>query len=222
MPLPDETDIFASDDLFGESVTTTKPQPANSKKETVAASNDVKAKQEKTNAPSIFDDSTDDLFKKVTKQKTKKAKPAAFLDDDDDEDLFGTGNNAALSTSSSKDVKTSSSFTKQDIFQDEVDPVPKAQKKHKEKKFDASLFDDNIDIFADLSDTFKPKQKSKMKGETKSIFDDDMDDIFSTSTVKAVSKASQQQKKAVPAPEPSVPADTADIFDDPLNALGGT
>lgn len=52
--------------------------------------------------------------------------------------------------------------------------MPKAHKKHKEKAVDASLFDDNIDIFADLTDTLKPKQKSKTKGETKSIFDDDM------------------------------------------------
>lgn len=52
--------------------------------------------------------------------------------------------------------------------------MPKAHKKHKEKATDASLFDDNIDIFADLTDTLKPKHKSKTKGETKSIFDDDM------------------------------------------------
>lgn len=58
--------------------------------------------------------------------------------------------------------------------QDEVTPVPKSHKKHKEKTIDASLFDDNVDIFADLTDTLKPKQKSKVKGETKSIFDDDM------------------------------------------------
>lgn len=51
--------------------------------------------------------------------------------------------------------------------------VPKVQKKHK-KTTDASLFDDNVDIFADLTDVVKPKQKSKTKGETKSIFDDDM------------------------------------------------
>lgn len=50
----------------------------------------------------------------------------------------------------------------------------KAHKKHKEKTIDASLFDDDIDIFADLTDSIKPKQKSKTKGETKSIFDDDM------------------------------------------------
>lgn len=58
-------------------------------------------------------------------------------------------------------------------MQDEVTTVPKVQKKHK-LTTDASLFDDNIDIFADLTDTVKPKQKSKSKGETKSIFDDDM------------------------------------------------
>ena len=58
--------------------------------------------------------------------------------------------------------------------QDEVATVPKVHKKHKEKTIDASLFDDEIDIFADLTDTLKPKQKSKTKGETKSIFDDDM------------------------------------------------
>lgn len=51
--------------------------------------------------------------------------------------------------------------------------MPKNQKKHK-KATDANLFDDNIDIFADLTDTVKPKQKSKTKGEPKSIFDDDM------------------------------------------------
>lgn len=48
----------------------------------------------------------------------------------------------------------------------------KTHKKDKEKAFDASLFDD-VDIFADLTDTLKPKQKSKIKGEIKSIFDDD-------------------------------------------------
>lgn len=34
-----------------------------------------------------------------------------------------------------------------------------------------NLFDDNIDIFADL--TVKPKEKSRKKVEAKSVFDDD-------------------------------------------------
>lgn len=51
--------------------------------------------------------------------------------------------------------------------------MPKVHKKHK-TTIDVSLFDDNFDIFADLTDNAQPKQKSKIKGETKSIFDDDM------------------------------------------------
>lgn len=56
--------------------------------------------------------------------------------------------------------------------------MPKVQKKHKEKPLDFSLFDDDTDIFADLTDTFKPKQKLKTKPEAKSIFDDDMGEFF--------------------------------------------
>lgn len=51
----------------------------------------------------------------------------------------------------------------------------KPQTKPKEVSLDASLFDDDIDIFADLTTTTKPKEKkAKKKAETKSIFDDDM------------------------------------------------
>lgn len=57
--------------------------------------------------------------------------------------------------------------------QDDAAPVPKVQKKQK-TAVDVNLFDDNFDIFADLTDTTQPKHKSKSKGETKSIFDDDM------------------------------------------------
>lgn len=52
--------------------------------------------------------------------------------------------------------------------------MPKAHQKHKAKTIDASLFNDDVDLFADLTDTLKPKQKFKTKGEAKSIFDDDM------------------------------------------------
>lgn len=59
-------------------------------------------------------------------------------------------------------------------LQDEVKEPPKGQKKPKEVSLDASLFDD-VDIFADLTGTTKPKEKkAKKKVETKSIFDDDM------------------------------------------------
>ncbi|XP_072292343.1 WASH complex subunit 2 isoform X2 [Eucyclogobius newberryi] len=221
LPVPDEEDLFSSDHLFGSSIASPKPaSSADLKNESSPASNNTQAQKEKSTLPSIFDAGTDDLFQKVkSKPSTKKTKPAPFLEDENDDDLFGVGNSSTPSSTNSRDLKSSNSVPKQDIFQDEVVPEPKAQKKHKEKKFDATLFDDNVDIFADLSDTFKPKHKSKTKGEAKSIFDDDMDDIFSTRTVKPVAKAPPKLKKAPP--EPSAASDTVDIFDDPLNALGG-
>lgn len=47
------------------------------------------------------------------------------------------------------------------------------------------------------------------------------DDIFSSSTVKPVTKAPQKSKKAPRFQEPSTAADSSNIFDDPLNAIGG-
>ncbi|CAL9688326.1 unnamed protein product [Knipowitschia caucasica] len=184
-----------------------QPSPAaNEKSRPSPAANEAVVKAEKSVLPSIFDDNMGDLFQKVkTKPAAKKSKPAGFLEEDDD--LFGSSSAPAAK----------SSFSNTDIFQDAVDPGPKAQRKHKEKKIESSLFHDNVDIFADLSDTFKPKHKVKTKAEAKSIFDDDMDDIFSSSTVTA--KPPLQQKKTSARPDPST--DATDIFDDPLNALGG-
>lgn len=62
-------------------------------------------------------------------------------------------------------------FNKDDIFATEA-IKPSHKKREKEKTLESNLFDDNIDIFADL--TVKPKEKSKKKVEAKSIFDDDM------------------------------------------------
>lgn len=225
LPSSDEDDLFGSDGLFGAtSVTDTPSTRKTTKTAQHQASSGATSKKDKDKStlPSIFDDNGDDLFQKVKpKSTTKKAKASSFLeDDDDDEDIFGVSNNSTPTSTSSKEIKSSSSFSKQDIFKDEVAAVPKVQK-NKEKPIDASLFDDNIDIFADLTDTLKPKQKSKTKGETKSIFDDDMDDIFSPSTVKPVTKAPPKSKKTPPSQETSATTDSGDIFDDPLNALGG-
>ncbi|XP_034407295.1 WASH complex subunit 2 isoform X2 [Cyclopterus lumpus] len=196
LPSYDEDDLFGSDSLFRATSVTNTP----STRQTT-----------KTTQPQVKPRST-----------TKKAKTTHYLEeDDDDEDIFGVSNSSTQASANSKEIKNSSSFSKQDIFQGEVSTVPKVHKKHKEKTLDASLFDDNIDIFADLSDTLTPKQKSKRKGETKSIFDDDMDDIFSPSTVKPVMKAPQKSKKTPRSQETSTEADSSNIFDDPLNALGG-
>ncbi|XP_013888877.1 WASH complex subunit FAM21 isoform X2 [Austrofundulus limnaeus] len=224
----DDDDLFGSDDLFGASSITNIPSKPSTRETTKTsqphASTGVGLKKDKDTStlPSIFDDNTDDLFQTVKPQAAAKKAPkvSSFLEEDDD-DIFGLSNSSTSTSKSSKEIKNGSSFSDQDIFQDEATTVPKVQKKLKEKSIDASLFDDNIDIFADLTDTLKPKQKSKTKGETKSIFDDDMDDIFSTSTVKPAAKAPAKLKKATPSQKSDTAADSSNLFDDPLNALGG-
>lgn len=60
-------------------------------------------------------------------------------------------------------------------LQDDNGTPAKVLKKPKEQSLEASLFDDDVDIFADLTPTTKPKEKkAKKKVEMKSIFDDDM------------------------------------------------
>ncbi|XP_077469384.1 WASH complex subunit 2C [Stigmatopora argus] len=190
-----DDDIFASESLFGSVAKTERQTPAVAKKNV----NDL---------PSIFDNNSDDLFRTV-KPKTAKASP--FLEDDD---IFAA--KSGSTSMSSKDVKNST-FPKTDIFENDIPISPKACKKEKkDKPVDISLFDDNVDIFADLSDSFTPKQKTKTKAANVSIFDDDMDDIFAPSTVKTTPKA----KRKTPTEETSTTVDSTNIFDDPLNALG--
>uniref|UniRef100_A0A671TEQ3 WASH complex subunit FAM21-like n=1 Tax=Sinocyclocheilus anshuiensis TaxID=1608454 RepID=A0A671TEQ3_9TELE len=210
-PAPDEAvrpkrfldsgnDLFDSDDLFA-----TKPVPSSKHNAKTPEEGRKKASKteaiiasKKDQASSIFDSHEDDLFATVKQKPVQKAKQMSFLDDDD---IFGAG------SSKSADMKE----------------PPKAQKKPKEVSLDASLFDEDVDIFADLTSTTKPKEKkAKKKLEAKSIFDDDMDDIFSTGTTKPTVKPSSKSKKNQPAQDPISTVETGNnIFDDPLNAFGG-
>lgn len=47
------------------------------------------------------------------------------------------------------------------------------------------------------------------------------DDIFSSSTIKPVTKVSSKAKKTPVIQETSTATDSSSIFDDPLNAIGG-
>ncbi|ROK15787.1 WASH complex subunit 2 [Anabarilius grahami] len=214
-------DLFDSDDLFA-----TKPVPSSKHKaktpeevQKKASKTEAVITSKKDQASSIFDSHEDDLFATVKPKPVQKAKHMSFLDDDDD-DIFGAGKSKSTD---SKNSKTEASPAKPDIFQDEVKEPPKGQKKPKEVSLDASLFDEDVDIFADLTGTTKPKEKkAKKKVETKSIFDDDMDDIFSTGTTKPTVKPSSKSKKSQTAQDPISTAETGhNIFDDPLNAFGG-
>lgn len=123
LPSSDEDDLFGSDSLFeAPSVTNTPSTRQNTKTTQPQASTGTGLKdKDKSTFPSIFDDNTDDLFQKVKPRSTaKKAKASSFLeddDDDDDEDIFGVSNSSTPSSTSSKEIKNSSSFSKQDIFQ---------------------------------------------------------------------------------------------------------
>lgn len=121
LPSLDEDDLFGSDSLFGATSVTNTPSTRQTTKTTQPqASSDVglKKDKDKSTLPSIFDDNTDDLFQKVKpRSTTKKAKTSSFLEEDDDEDIFGVSNSSTPTSTSSKEIKNSSSFTKQDIFQ---------------------------------------------------------------------------------------------------------
>ncbi|XP_053523354.1 WASH complex subunit 2A isoform X7 [Artibeus jamaicensis] len=109
----------------------------------------------------------------------------------------------------------------QGIFEDDIfatEAIKPSQKtREKGRTFEPNLFDDNIDIFADL--TVKPKEKSKKKVEAKSIFDDDMDDIFSSGIQAKTTKPKNRSSQAEPKPRSE--QKVVNIFDDPLNAFGG-
>ncbi|KAJ8361516.1 hypothetical protein SKAU_G00180410 [Synaphobranchus kaupii] len=162
-----QDDLFGSDDLFVPvSKRTPSPKPKSGSPEQ-APGPGLKKKEE---APTVFDDPGGDLFQAAKRKPAKKPKATPFLDEEDD-DIFGVGKGAAVTVT--KEPAAKSNPSKQDIFQDEKQDAPK---KRKEKALDASLFDDNVDIFADLTATTRPttEKKSKKKVETKSIFDDDM------------------------------------------------
>uniref|UniRef100_A0A3Q2XF65 WASH complex subunit FAM21-like n=1 Tax=Hippocampus comes TaxID=109280 RepID=A0A3Q2XF65_HIPCM len=213
LPPLEEDDIFASDGFF-----TSAAKPPTKKAEHPVA---AVPKTDVSNLPSIFDDNSDDLFQTVKpKMAAKTSKSSPFMeDDDDDDDFFGVKSSSTATSTSGQDVKSSDSFPKQDIFEDDVAVLPKAHKEGTEKPTDVNLFDD-IDIFADLADSFAPKQKAKAKEASRSIFDDDMDDIFAPSTVKTATKATPKAKTSPPSQGTSTTVDSTNMFDDPLNALG--
>ncbi|KAM9282389.1 WASH complex subunit 2-like isoform 3-T3 [Cariama cristata] len=183
-------DLFESEDLFASSSTS---RPA---------------------AQSKLKDSND-LFQPVEQKSSTKSTPIPFLEEEEDS-LFTCQKTGKKELKSA--VWQAVDPTVQDIFEDDIFATEaiKPMNKAKEKMPETNLFDDNIDIFADL--TIKPKEKkTKKKAEQKSIFDDDMDDIFSSSQVKIPTPKSRSSQAASEAKSESK---TLSTFDDPLNAFG--
>lgn len=217
---PREDDLFDSGDIFSKGVTSqsTGRRKAKAKAADSPANPAGGSKERSPMFPALSEaGSDDDLFQSVKPKPTKKANPFPLLEDEDDLFTDQKGKKNESKSNGQQDVTSKA----QDIFEDDIfatEAIKPSQKiREKERTFDSNLFDDNIDIFADL--TVKPKEKSKKKVEAKSIFDDDMDDIFSSGIQAKSTKPKSRSSQTVP--EPRSEQKVSNIFDDPLNAFGG-
>ncbi|XP_058527091.1 WASH complex subunit 2A isoform X2 [Ochotona princeps] len=215
-----EADLFDSEDIFTQGPETQSMERTRAKAKAAESPGQL-AGARKESAP-LFPPpgdagSDDDLFQPVKSKPAKKAAPFPLLEDEDDLFADQKGKKHASKSSGHQDVLPKT----QDIFEDDIFATeatkPLQKTKEKERTLESNLFDDNIDIFADL--TVKPKEKPRKKVEAKSIFDDDMDDIFSSSTQTKTTKPKSRPPQA--APEPKSEHKVSNIFEDPLNAFGG-
>ncbi|XP_057885391.1 WASH complex subunit 2A-like isoform X2 [Melospiza georgiana] len=208
-------DLFESEDLFASSSTSrpvTQPKLKDGMPDSMA-NKPIKGREKK---PDLGDQDSNDLFQPVQQKSSTKSSPIPFLEEEEDS-LFTSQKTGKKELKSA--VHQAVDPTAQDIFEDDIFATEaiKPVTKIKEKIPETNLFDDNIDIFADL--TAKPKEKkTKKKVEQKSIFDDDMDDIFSSSQVKI---PTPKPRSSQAASEPKSESKILSTFDDPLNAFGG-
>ncbi|XP_035753178.1 WASH complex subunit 2C isoform X1 [Egretta garzetta] len=211
-------DLFESEDLFASS-SASRPAAQSKLKEGMPdsmANKPIKGREKRPDLSVLGDRDSNDLFQPVQQKLSTKSSPIPFLEEADDS-LFTCQKTGKKELKSA--VRQAVDPTAQDIFEDDIFATEaiKPINKTKEKMPETNLFDDNIDIFADL--TVKPKEKkTKKKVEQKSIFDDDMDDIFSSSQVKTPTPKSRSSQAASEAKSESK---TLSTFDDPLNAFGG-
>ncbi|NWY09727.1 WAC2D protein, partial [Aphelocoma coerulescens] len=158
-------DLFESEDLFASS-STSRPAAQSKLKEGMpdnVANKPIKGREKKP------DQDSSDLFQPVQQKSSTKSNPMPFLEEEEDS-LFTSQKTGKKELKSA--VHQAVDPTAQDIFEDDIFATEaiKPMTKVKEKMPETNLFDDNIDIFADL--TVKPKEKKpKKKVEQKSIFD---------------------------------------------------
>ncbi|NXI83792.1 WAC2D protein, partial [Rhipidura dahli] len=161
-------DLFESEDLLASSSTSRSAAQSKLKEEMSdnVANKPIKGREEK---PDLGDQDSRDLFQPVQQKSSRKSSPIPFLEEDEDS-LFTSQKTGKKELKSA--VHQAVDPAAQDIFEDDIFATEaiKPMTKIKEKMPETNLFDDNIDIFADL--TVKPKEKkTKKKVEQKSIFD---------------------------------------------------
>lgn len=114
-----EDDLFASDNLFGSTSASDMPTNRKTTQHQTVGNAGQKKDKDRSTFPSIFEDNSDDLFQtSKPRLSSKKVKATSFLEEDDDgEDIFRVSNSSTPTSTSSKEFKTSSSYSKLDIFQ---------------------------------------------------------------------------------------------------------
>ncbi|NXO83476.1 WAC2D protein, partial [Sitta europaea] len=161
-------DLFESEDLFASS-STSRPAAQSKLKEGVPDSTANKPIKGREKKPDLGDQDSNDFFQPVQQRSSTKSSPIPFFEEEEDS-LFASQKTGKKELKSA--VCQAADPAAQDIFEDDIFATEaiKPMTKIKEKMPETNLFDDNIDIFADL--TAKPKEKkTKKKVEQKSIFD---------------------------------------------------
>ncbi|KAM6446274.1 WASH complex subunit 2C isoform 3-T3 [Liasis olivaceus] len=209
----DVDDLFESNNLFTkdkDSKAVLRPKATLETEGIVSQA----SKSEKLSAASAqYNTSCDDLFQ--SGKTLRKASPVPFLEDK--QDVFTT----SKKTVKRKERELTSQLPQvspiHDIFEDDIFAVETVKLPVKEKMLEVNLFDDDVDIFADLA--VKSKEKStRKKMEAKSIFDEDTDDIFSS---VSQSKTSVKKTTIQTVSGSKCELRTASTFEDPLNAFEG-
>uniref|UniRef100_A0A8C9EIN1 FAM21/CAPZIP domain-containing protein n=1 Tax=Pavo cristatus TaxID=9049 RepID=A0A8C9EIN1_PAVCR len=167
-------DLFESEDLFASRSTSRTATQSKLREEVPGsvANEPVKGMEKKPELSVLGNQDSSDLFQSVQQKSSSKNNPISFLEEEEDS-LFTSQKTGKKELKSA--VRQAVDSAAQDIFEDDIFATEaiKPMNKAKEKMPETNLFDDNIDIFADL--TVKPKEKkTKRKVEQKSIFDDDM------------------------------------------------
>ncbi|XP_053243711.1 WASH complex subunit 2A-like isoform X6 [Podarcis raffonei] len=214
---PNVHDLFESNDIFADSIAskvTTRPK---AKVEAESLMSQVPKGGEGLPVPLALDGANSEgLFQ--AEKPSKKPDPTPFLEDEDD--LFAT----SKKTVKRKDLKPIPQLVQDpsvpDIFEDDIfaSEALKPPVKAKSKELEVNLFDDDVDIFADLA--VKPKERSaKKKMESKSIFDEEIDDIFSPSSQSKTTIKKAQSFQAASGTKSEIR--TSSTFEDPLNVFEG-
>ncbi|XP_053164792.1 WASH complex subunit 2A-like isoform X12 [Hemicordylus capensis] len=213
-PVSKSTALFDVDDLFESSNSSTNSTVS---KEVLQSKAKAKMETLATQVPrpsmplALGDPNCEVIFHPV--KPSKKPSPVSFLEDQ--EDLFTN-----KKTVKRKDPKTPTQSNQdppmKDIFEDDIFASEAVKLPVKTKELEVNLFDDDVDIFADLA--VKPKERSaKKKMEAKSIFDEDTDDIFSPSSQSKTSTKKALSFQTVSETKTEFRASSS--FEDPLNAF---